>query len=205
MTRIAVVDHGAGNLVSIARGLERSGADVVVVERGDEFANADGVVLPGVGTTGAAMERLAAAALIDPLRDWDGPMLGICVGLQLFFDSSEEHGGTTGLGVMGGAVRKLESAPLLPHIGWNDVELAADPLFAGLGSSTLFYFVHSFAPVPANLDDAIGWSEYGGRFVAAARRGNRVGVQFHPERSGEAGLAVLANFITECQRGRRAA
>jgi glutamine amidotransferase len=205
VTRIAVVDHGAGNLVSIARGLERSGADVVVVERGDEFANADGVVLPGVGTTGAAMERLAAAALIDPLRDWDGPMLGICVGLQLFFDSSEEHGGTTGLGVMGGAVRKLESAPLLPHIGWNDVATNGHPIFDGIPSGTPFYFVHSFAPEPANPSVVIGTAEYGDRFVAAAAEGPRVGVQFHPERSSGAGLRLLANFVAIAGAGARAA
>jgi glutamine amidotransferase len=204
VTRLAVIDHGAGNLVSVARGLEKSGARVDVVREPSGLAACDGVVLPGVGTTGAAMARLQSQDLVEALDAWKGPLLGICVGLQLFFDTSDEDD-TKCLGFMAGRVARLESAPLLPHIGWNDVELAADPLFAGLGSSTLFYFVHSFAPVPANLDDAIGWSEYGGRFVAAARRGNRVGVQFHPERSGEAGLAVLANFITECQRGRRAA
>ena len=204
MTRLAVIDHGAGNLVSVARGLEKSGARVAVVTEPSGLAACDGIVLPGVGTTGAAMERLRSRDLVDALNVWKGPLLGICVGLQLFFDSSDEDD-TPCLGFIPGRVARLESAPLLPHIGWNDVELATDPLFAGLGSSTLFYFVHSYAPVPADLDDAIGWSDYGGRFVAAARRGNRVGVQFHPERSGEAGLAVLANFIAECQRGRRAA
>jgi glutamine amidotransferase len=177
VTRLAVIDHGAGNLVSVARGLEKSGARVDVVREPSGLAACDGVVLPGVGTTGAAMERLQSQDLVEALDAWKGPLLGICVGLQLFFDTSDEDD-TKCLGFMAGRVARLESAPLLPHIGWNDVELAAD---------------------------AIGWSEYGGRFVAAARRGNRVGVQFHPERSGEAGLAVLANFITECQRGRRAA
>lgn len=204
MTRLAVIDHGAGNLVSVVRGLERSGARVDVVTEPAALADCDGVVLPGVGTTGAAMERLHRQGLVAALEAWEGPLLGICVGLQLFFDTSDEDD-TACLGFIEGRVARLESAPLLPHIGWNDVDLAADPLFIGLGSSTLFYFVHSYAPVPANPDDVIGWSEYGGRFVAAARRGNRVGVQFHPERSGESGLAVLANFIAECERGRRAA
>lgn len=204
MTRLAVIDHGAGNLVSVARGLEQNGARVDVVTEPTGLAACDGVVLPGVGTTGSAMERLQSQELVAALDAWEGPLLGICVGLQLFFETSDEDD-TACLGFIEGRVAQLESAPLLPHIGWNDVELATDPLFAGLGNSTLFYFVHSYAPVPANPGDAIGWSEYGQRFVAAARRDNRVGVQFHPERSGEAGLAVLANFIAECQRGRRAA
>ena len=204
MTRLAVIDHGAGNLVSVARALERNGARVDIVTSPAGLGACDGVVLPGVGTTGAAMERLRAQGLVAALDAWDGPLLGICVGLQLFFDTSDEDD-TACLGFIEGRTALLESAPLLPHIGWNDVELAPDPLFAGLGSSTLFYFVHSYAPVPDNPDDAIGWSEYGERFVAAVRRGERVGVQFHPERSGKAGLAVLANFIAECRRGRRAA
>lgn len=204
MTRLAVIDHGAGNLVSVARGLEQNGARVDVVTEPAALAACDGVVLPGVGTTRAAMERLDSQGLVAALDAWEGPLLGICVGLQLFFDTSDEDD-TACLGFIEGRVAQLESAPLLPHIGWNDVELARDPLFAGLDSSTLFYFVHSYAPVPTNPADAIAWTEYGARFVAAARRGNRVGVQFHPERSGQAGLAVLANFIAECQRGRRAA
>lgn len=204
MTRLAVVDHGAGNLVSVARGLEKNGARVEVVTDPTALAGCDGVVLPGVGTTRAAMERLESQGLVAALRAWDGPLLGICVGLQLFFDTSDEDD-TACLGFIEGRVARLEAAPLLPHIGWNDVDLAPDPLFAGLGASNLFYFVHSYAPRPADSADAIGWSEYGERFVAAARRGNRVGVQFHPERSGEAGLTVLGNFIAECKRGRRAA
>lgn len=204
MTRIAVIDHGAGNLVSVARALEQNGAHVDVVAEPTALTACDGVVLPGVGTTRAAMDRLHSQGLVESLRAWEGPLLGICVGLQLFFDSSEEDD-TSCLGFIDGYVAELATAPLLPHIGWNDVELAPDPLFAGLGRSALFYFVHSYAPVPANPGDAIGWSEYGERFVAAARRGNRVGVQFHPERSGAAGLSVLANFIAECERGRRAA
>jgi glutamine amidotransferase len=204
VTRLAVIDHGAGNLVSVARGLEQNGARVDVVTEPVALAACDGVVLPGVGTTRAAMEQLESQGLVAALEVWEGPLLGICVGLQLFFETSDEDN-TPCLGFIEGRVAQLESAPLLPHIGWNDVELAPDPLFGGLGRSTLFYFVHSYAPIPTDPADAIGWSEYGERFVAAARRGNRVGVQFHPERSGEAGLAVLANFIAECKRGRRAA
>jgi glutamine amidotransferase len=204
LTRIALIDHGAGNLVSAARGLERSGAEVVIVTDPGGLAECDGVVLPGVGTAGAAMARLRSQHLVAALEDWPGPLLGICVGLQLFFDSSDEDG-TECLGFMPGTVSELPDAPLLPHIGWNDVALSADPLFAGLEKSELFYFVHSYAPIAGNPNDVIGWSEYGARFVAAARRDNRVGVQFHPERSGAAGLAVLANFVKSCQAERRAA
>ena len=150
------------------------------------------------------MARLRAQGLVPALEEWPGPLLGICVGLQLFFDSSDEDG-TECLGFMPGTVSELPDAPLLPHIGWNDVALSADPLFAGLKSSELFYFVHSFAPMASDPSDVIGWSEYGAKFVAAARRDNRVGVQFHPERSGAAGLAVLANFVKSCQAERRAA
>lgn len=204
MTRVALIDHGAGNLVSAARGLERSGAEVVLVSAPGQLAGCSGIVLPGVGTTGAAMERLQRQKLVDPLSEWDQPLLGICVGMQLFFATSAEDG-TDCLGLMTGTVERLRAAPLLPHIGWNDVALAADPLFAGLGESALFYFVHSYAPVPADRADVIGWTDYGTRFAAAVRRGNLVGVQFHPERSGGAGLTVLANFVTACEEGRRAA
>lgn len=204
MTKIAVIDHGAGNLVSAARGLERSGAAVTVATAPSDLAGQDGLVLPGVGTTASAMGRLRQQGLVEAISKWDGPLLGICVGLQLFFETSEEDN-TACLGLIEGTVARLADAPLLPHIGWNDVAFGADPIFSGLGTSELFYFVHSYAPVPAISGDAIGWSEYGTEFVAAARRGLRVGVQFHPERSGAAGLAVLENFVSSCAGARRAA
>jgi imidazole glycerol phosphate synthase glutamine amidotransferase subunit len=204
VTRIAVVDHGAGNLVSIAQGLARTGAKVSVVTEPDEIGNAAGIVLPGVGTTGAAMERLTAAGFVAPLREWDRPLLGICVGLQLFFEHSEEDG-TDALGLIAGRVGKLEHAPLLPHIGWNDVALSADPVFAGIEPGSTFYFVHSYAVVPEDPSVIIATTNYDEPFVAAARSGNRVGVQFHPERSGSAGLQILSNFVAECERSLDAA
>ena len=204
MTHVAVVDHGAGNLVSIAQGLERAGASVSVIDSPDGFAGVDGVVLPGVGTTGAAMDRLTAAGLVEPLREWSGPLLGICVGLQLFFEHSEEDG-TDALGLMPGRVKRLDQAPLLPHIGWNDVSFEPDPLFAGVPNDTTFYFVHSFAVDPDDRAVVIAETVYGAQFVAAARSGSRVGVQFHPERSGTAGLRMLANFVAACREDRSAA
>lgn len=204
MTRIAVIDHGAGNLVSIAQGLQQAGATVSVSATPAGLEDADGVVLPGVGTTGAAMDRLTEAGLVDPLRTWSGPLLGICVGLQLFFEHSEEDG-TDALGVMPGRVTRLGDAPLLPHIGWNDVAFKADRLFAGVPNDATFYFVHSFAVEPEDRSQVIAETIYGSPFVAAARSGNRVGVQFHPERSGKAGLRMLANFVAACGRDHNAA
>jgi imidazole glycerol phosphate synthase glutamine amidotransferase subunit len=204
VTAIAVVDHGAGNLVSIAQGLRAGGADVTIVSEPDELDGVAGLVLPGVGTTGAAMARLRAAGFVEPLRLWDRPLLGICVGLQLFFDHSEEDG-SPALSFEPGFVRRLAAAPLLPHIGWNDVTLAPDPIFAGIPSGTPFYFVHSYAPVPDNPEVVIGEATYGSTFAAAVRSAARVGVQFHPERSGEAGLRILSNFVAACAEEARAA
>ena len=147
MSRIAVIDHGAGNLVSIAQGLNQAGARADIVDDPAKIGDAAGIVLPGVGTTGAAMDRLTAAGLVESLRSWEKPLLGICVGLQLFFDHSEEDG-TDALGIMQGRVSTLEGAPLLPHIGWNDVNFEPDPLFAGVNPDATFYFVHSYAVVP---------------------------------------------------------
>ena len=204
MTKIAVIDHGAGNLVSIAQGLQDRGAEVVVADAPGDLVGADGLVLPGVGATGAAMDRLRAAGLAGPLTEWQGPLLGICVGLQLFFTTSEEDGGKS-LGLIPGRVRRLEAPPRLPHIGWNDVRMYPDPLFDGIPDGSTFYFVHSFAPVPEDSGTVIGTSSYGSEFVAAVRSASRVGVQFHPERSGVAGLRVLGNFVHECREAADAA
>jgi glutamine amidotransferase len=204
VTQIAVVDHGAGNLVSIAQGLERAGAGAHIIDSPRGLNGAQGVVLPGVGTTGAAMDRLTAAGMVEPLREWSAPLLGICVGLQLFFEHSEEDG-TDALGLMQGRVKRLEHAPLLPHIGWNDVAFRPDPLFAGVPTDTTFYFVHSYAVDPDDETVVIAETIYGTPFVAAARSGDRVGVQFHPERSGGAGLRMLANFVAACEEAGNAA
>ena len=204
MIRLAVIDHGAGNLVSIAQGLENRGAKVLVAASPHELNAVDGIVLPGVGATGAAMKRLRTAGLVEPLSAWQGPLLGICVGLQLLFTSSEEDGGET-LGLIPGRVRRLQAAPRLPHIGWNDVRLNGDSLFAGIETGSTFYFVHSFAPVPDDAGTVIATSTYGHEFAAAVRDGNRVGVQFHPERSGPSGLQILGNFVRACRESADAA
>lgn len=196
MSRIGVIDHGAGNLVSIARGLEAVGATVRLVERAADLAGVDGIVLPGVGHTGAAMRGLRAAGLVEALSETELPLLGICVGLQLFFEASDEDGGES-LGLIEGRVQRLVDAPVLPHMGWNRVDLdPAEPIFAGIAPGAHFYFVHSFAPVPADPTVVVATARHGAPLVAAVRRRNLIGTQFHPERSGRDGLALLANFVT---------
>jgi glutamine amidotransferase len=189
MTRIAVVDYGAGNLVSIEQALSAAGAEVVLAHRADSFAAADALVVPGVGAAGPAMARLRRR--------------GLCLGLQLLFEGSDEDGAVT-LGVLPGRTVRLSDAPRLPHIGWNQVERQrAHPLFAGIDEDADFYFVHSYAAAPGPGAEGVILAEtaHGGRFVSAIARGSLAGVQFHPERSGRDGLRLLANFVGLAQAG----
>jgi imidazole glycerol-phosphate synthase subunit HisH len=194
---IAVVDYGAGNLVSIEQALTGVGADVRFVRHPDDLAGADALVVPGVGAAGPAMRRLAAARLVDPIVQWirDGkPFLGICLGLQLLFDVSDEDGAAT-LGILRGRTVRLDNAPTLPHIGWNQVVRRREhPLFDGIADGADFYFVHSYA---GRGDDAsvVADTSHGARFASAVAHDNVLGVQFHPERSGRDGLRLLANFV----------
>ena len=198
--RIAVVDYGAGNLVSIEQALTSVGATVTVAIDADGLHDADAIVVPGVGAAGPAMDRLAGRGLVDPIRDWiagDRFYLGICLGLQLLFDGSDEDGATT-LGVLPGRTSRLEDAPTLPHIGWNQVDRTREhPLFDGIADGADLYFVHSYAGVPAPDagDVVLARTEHGRPFVSAVARGRLLGVQFHPERSGTDGLRLLANFV----------
>jgi imidazole glycerol-phosphate synthase subunit HisH len=200
MTSIAIIDHGAGNLVSITRALARVGATPFIVETPSEGASADALVLPGVGTTGAAMATLDKTGWTDELGNTDRPVLGICVGMQLFADWSEEDRTDT-LGLVPGAVEPIKAAPQLPHMGWNDVQHTGDPLFAGIPDGALMYFVHSFVVNPTDSTTVIATTEYGTVFPAALRRNNVVGVQFHPERSGSAGAVLLDNFVRAVAKG----
>jgi len=203
VSRIAIIDHGAGNLVSVVNAFTTIGEQPIIVTEPHQLDNVDGIVLPGVGATSPAMTQLAATGMDEAIRFWLGPLLGICVGLQLLFDSSDEDGQPC-LGLIEGTVEKLD-APLLPHMGWNDVHHTGDPLFTNIPQGEPFYFVHSYAPVPDSKDTTIATADHGGTFVAAARSGTRVGVQFHPERSGPAGLHLLANFAKAVASVRRVA
>ncbi len=199
--RIAVVDYGAGNLVSIEQALTAVGATVSLVGDAEALGRCDAVIVPGVGAAGPAMDRLDRAGLTDPIRDWlsaDRPFLGICLGLQLLFDSSEEDGAQT-LGVLSGVTRPLTDAPTLPHIGWNQVQRRREhPLFDGIEDGADFYFVHSYAGAPSSdevNEVIVAETTHGSPFVSVVARGRTLGVQFHPERSGTDGLRLLANFV----------
>jgi imidazole glycerol phosphate synthase glutamine amidotransferase subunit len=199
---VAVVDYGAGNMVSIDQALTTVGADVRVVRDGEAMRGADALVVPGVGAAAPAMARLERRGLVDPIRAWltaDRPFLGICLGLQLLFETSDEDGAAT-LGVLPGRTVRLEDAPTLPHIGWNQVERSREhALFDGIADGADFYFVHSYAGEPAGgegSDEVLASTEHGRRFVSAVARGPLLGVQFHPERSGADGLRLLTNFVS---------
>ena len=204
--RIAVVDHGAGNLVSIEQGLTASGAEVLIARDAAAFESADAVVVPGVGAAAPAMDRLQTAGLVEPIIGWiaaDRPFLGVCLGLQLLFETSDEDGART-FGVLEGRTQRLERAPTLPHIGWNQVvRRRSHPLFDSIADGADFYFVHSYAGTPPDATDdvVLAETEHGDRFVSAVARGNLLGVQFHPERSGDDGLRLLANFVALVRTG----
>lgn len=192
--RIAVVDHGAGNLVSIRRGLEHAGADVTIATDPDRLEGIQGIVLPGVGATASVMDGIRQAGFEAALRSTDLPIFGICVGMQVLFERSGEDGAGC-LGLLAGSVERLTDAPTLPHIGWNELDVVPDPLFDGLDDRPEVYFVHSFAPVPDDDSTVIARSSHGSPFVAAVRQGRVSGTQFHPERSGSTGLRILRNFV----------
>ena len=193
MTSVAVIDHGAGNLVSMVRALETVGADPSLVRSGP-LAQYDRVVLPGVGATGPAMRTLHQTGLADELRSYRGALLGVCVGMQLLFDYSTEDD-TECLGLIRGQVQRIDATPL-PHIGWNSVAHDGRTIFSGLARDPLFYFVHSFAVRPSDPVSVVGRTTYGeDTFASCVASGSVTGLQFHPERSGTAGLRVLGNFI----------
>lgn len=196
--RIAVLDHGAGNLVSIARGLERAGARADVIDRPGALADADGVVLPGVGATAAVMEGIRRHGFETALTELGVPLLGICVGMQVLFESSEEDGARC-LGLLAGPVRRIADAPRLPHIGWNELRiLRPDPLLDGLPEHPTMYFVHSYVADPEDPSVVVATSDHGSTFPVAVRSGSVFGAQFHPERSGRNGLSVLSSFVESC-------
>jgi glutamine amidotransferase len=202
MTRppVALLDYGVGNLHSAAKALDRAGADVRVVPTVAEAAGAAGLVVPGVGAYGACLRGLASAGGPAAVAGWlEGgrPLLGICVGMQLLFEASEEGPVSDGVGVVPGKLRRLTGQVKIPHIGWDEVTVRpGSRLFAGLGDGTRFYFVHSYAPEPDG-EAVAAVCDYGGRFAAAVEHGKLFGTQFHPEKSGAAGLALLANFVSE--------
>ncbi len=197
--RIAVVDYGAGNLRSVARALEASGAVAIVTDRAEDVARADGVVLPGVGAAAAAMRGLAERDLIGAVRDAVAsgrPFLGVCLGLQVLMSSSDEGGGVECLGIVPGQVRRLPADLKVPHMGWNQVhQLVPHRIFDGIPDGANFYFVHSYVVVPDDPSVTIGTTDYGGRFASVIGLQNVVATQFHPEKSSALGLRIYQNFV----------
>jgi imidazole glycerol-phosphate synthase subunit HisH len=201
---IGVVDYGVGNLRSVEKAFEATGAEVRVTSDEGALDECSGIVLPGVGAFGAAMDRLRESGLDRfVLRAAaDGrPMLGLCVGLQMLFEEGLEFGRHAGLGLLPGRVLRFpDSVGVVPHMGWNNVRPEADhPLFEGIAPDSYFYFVHSYYVEAGDEADVLATSEYGFRFAAVCGRGNIAGAQFHPEKSQDVGLRLLANFARIAQ------
>jgi glutamine amidotransferase len=204
MTSIAILDYGMGNLRSVEKAVERVGAEAVRTPDPEVAEGADGLILPGVGAFAKAMGRvgeLGLDELIDRRVREGRPVLGVCLGMQLLFDSSTELDGAEGLGLLGGPVGPISANGYkVPHIGWSPVRWERpSKLSEGLGEETPFYFVHSFVPRPEQSSDVLGTAEYGERFACAVERPPLYGAQFHPEKSSEAGLRMLRNFAGICE------
>ena len=197
--KVAVVDYDAGNTLSVTRALEKVGALVDLTPDPERVLAADAVVLPGVGAFGECMRKLRERGMDEACLETyhsGKPFLGVCVGLQVFFEGSEETPGVKGLGILPGRVVRFDVGDLkVPHMGWNDLDLVrSHPVLDGLGGEA-FYFVHSYYPEPEEPRDLLGVSDYGGPFCAAAGRENLAAVQFHPEKSSLAGLKLYENFL----------
>lgn len=208
--KVAVIDYDAGNTLSVTKALQRVGADVDLTSDPDRIAASDAVVLPGVGAFGDCMREIRARGMDEAAKDAfrsGKPFLGVCVGLQVLFDGSEETQDVDGLGLMPGRVVRFDMSDYeagrklkVPHMGWNQLRVTKEhPVLAGLDGEA-FYFVHSYYPQPEN-GDLLGTSEYGGEFCAVAGRENLIATQFHPEKSSRAGLALYENFLSWGKRG----
>ena len=198
---IAIIDYGAGNLRSVANAIARLGYQPRITSDPAEVVNAEAIILPGVGAAGdtmASLKRRGLADMIGQLIAEGRPFLGVCLGLQILFASTEEGGGHECLGIIPGQVRKLPSGLKIPHMGWNQVkQMISHPVFEGIPDEANFYFVHSYYVEPEDRSLVAGETEYGVRICSVIARGNLVATQFHPEKSGEIGLKFYDNFIRQ--------
>ncbi|MCB9438020.1 MAG: imidazole glycerol phosphate synthase subunit HisH [Anaerolineales bacterium] len=197
---IAIVDYGAGNLRSVRNALQHLGAQVVTISRPEQLQEADKIILPGVGAFGAGMAALREGGFVEPIQTLARtgiPLLGICLGMQYLFESSEEMGQHQGLGLLKGHVRYFgEQAPLIPHIGWNQLHVQQEhPLLKGVESGSYAYFVHSYYVQAANESDILATTDYGIDYASVVGQGNIFGIQCHPEKSQAVGLHILRNFV----------
>ena len=198
---IIVIDYNVGNVKSVCNAFDNIGVPAKLSREIRDVEYASGLVLPGVGTFGYAMNALGNLGdLIKTVVAAGKPLLGICVGYQLLFEKSCEHGDNQGLGLINGDVVNLPPGRVIPHMGWNEVKLPSDMhLFDGLGDKKHFYFAHSYYSEPTDSDAQFAYTDYGFELPAAVRKGNVYGTQFHPEKSGPNGLQVLKNFYQICQ------
>ena len=196
--QVAIIDYGVGNLRSVEKAFEATGCAATVTSDERALMEAERLVLPGVGAFAACMRELKKRGFDQLVRervDANIPLLGVCVGMQLLFEESEEFGVTEGLGLLRGRVRRFADHLLVPQVGWNQVRARrAHPLLAGLEESPFFYFVHSYYCAPSDEDVILGETEYGGLYASVVAHANICGVQFHPEKSQTAGLQLLKNF-----------
>ncbi len=203
---IAILDYKIGNVRSVQKAVERAIREakqeqtVVLTADRDQILSADGVILPGVGAFGACITNLSTAGLtpvVQGVVDADIPLLGICVGMQMLFEVSEEMGAWQGLGLLPGRVRKFPDTLRIPQIGWNQLHIQQpDPLLAGVADGAYTYFVHSYYCDPACPDDVLTTTDYGFEYASMVRRGNIWGAQFHPEKSQQVGIQILKNFLS---------
>ena len=196
--KVAIIDYGVGNLRSVEKAFAATGCEAIVTGDESELRKADRLVLPGVGAFGACVKALSERGFDRLVREQvriGTPVLGVCVGMQLLFEESDEFGSTPGLGLMRGRVRRFENSLVVPHVGWNRIyQRSAHALFEGIDDGSFCYFVHSFYCEPADEAVVVGQTEYGDRYASVVAQGNVCGVQFHPEKSQEIGLRMLRNF-----------
>lgn len=202
MSTLGIIDYGAGNLSSVCNSFRAIGAEARLVRCAADMEGLSHLVLPGVGAFGDCSRALHEQGLTEPIRHWiksDKPFLGICIGYQILFESSEETPGADGLGIFHGNVRRFPDCGLkIPHMGWNKVkpQNPADPIWEGMGTEPYFYYVHSYFPEPTSGDIVAATTDYGCTFAAAVRQGRLIATQFHPEKSQHLGLRLLTNFLT---------
>jgi len=197
--KVVIVDFGAGNLHSVSRAVVNAGTRPLVTSNPSYLEDAEAVIVPGVGAAADTMSNLRASGFVEPIRDYIAsgrPFLGVCMGQQALFEVSEEGGEHECLGILPGRVVRFSNGLKVPHMGWNQVRIVKQhPIFEGVDDGSYFYFVHSYYPQPADPDVVIGETEYGVTFASVIARDNIVATQLHPEKSGEAGLRMYANFL----------
>jgi glutamine amidotransferase len=203
---IAIIDYGAGNLRSVANAIIKLGYQPEITNRAEELSEAQAVILPGVGAAGDTMKSLRKLDLVEPIKQLiadDRPFFGVCIGLQVFFTGTEEGGGHDCLGVIPGRVKRLPDGLKVPHMGWNQVKQRLQhPVFKGIPDEANFYFVHSYYGEPEDKSLVSGETEYGVMMGSVIARSNLVATQFHPEKSGDYGLKMYANFLQLATKGR---